>query len=56
MRERSEKIGAELKVLSAVGAGTEIDLIVPGSAAFESSAAGHWFKWLPGFYRRHEQA
>jgi signal transduction histidine kinase len=34
MRERSTKIGARLKVLSAPGAGTEIDLIVPAEAAF----------------------
>ena len=36
MRERSTRIGASLKVLSAPGAGTEIDLTIPAKAAFES--------------------
>jgi signal transduction histidine kinase/ligand-binding sensor domain-containing protein len=36
MRERSTRIGASLKVLSARGAGTEIDLAIPAKAAFES--------------------
>ena len=35
MRERSTRIGATLKVLSAPGAGTEIDLAIPASSAFE---------------------
>jgi signal transduction histidine kinase len=55
IRERAEMIGARLKVLSAAGAGTEIDLIVPGGAAFEPATARRWMEWLPGFYRRREQ-
>lgn len=39
MNERSERIGARLQVLSAPGAGTEIDLVIPGQAAFEPGAA-----------------
>jgi signal transduction histidine kinase len=39
MNERSERIGARLRVLSAPGAGTEIDLVIPGQAAFEPGAA-----------------
>lgn len=36
MRERSNKIGAEFKVMSARGAGTEVELGIPASAAFEA--------------------
>jgi signal transduction histidine kinase len=37
MRERSEKIGAELKLFSRPGAGTEVDVSVPGHMAFTAS-------------------
>jgi signal transduction histidine kinase/ligand-binding sensor domain-containing protein len=40
MRERAAQIGATLKVMSARGAGTEIDLSIPGSAAFDSPRHG----------------
>jgi signal transduction histidine kinase len=36
MRERAERIGAKLKVLSRPGAGTEVELRVPGKVAFMS--------------------
>jgi signal transduction histidine kinase len=39
MNERSERIAARLSVLSAPGAGTEIDLMIAGQIAFESGAA-----------------
>jgi signal transduction histidine kinase len=55
MRERSEKIGARLKVLSAAGAGTEIDLTVPAGAAFQHSASGGSMDWLARFYSRTEK-
>jgi len=45
MRERSSRIGARLKVLSAPGSGTEIDLVVPGGAAFEAGTRRRWFGW-----------
>jgi signal transduction histidine kinase/ligand-binding sensor domain-containing protein len=48
MRERSEGIGASLRLRSRVGAGTEVELTVPGSIAFESESRGaisHWFPW-----------
>src|SRR4030095_9079992 len=35
MHERAEKIGAELKVWSRVGAGTEVELLVPNHIAFD---------------------
>jgi signal transduction histidine kinase/ligand-binding sensor domain-containing protein len=40
MRERATQIGATLKLMSARGAGTEIDLSIPGSAAFDSPRYG----------------
>ncbi|HXJ43494.1 MAG TPA: sensor histidine kinase [Bryobacteraceae bacterium] len=36
MRERAEKIGARLDIWSEVGAGTEVDLRIPGSLAYET--------------------
>lgn len=42
MRERAEKIGGKLNVLSGVDAGTEIELLVPGVLAFQDSSAGRW--------------
>jgi ligand-binding sensor domain-containing protein/signal transduction histidine kinase len=38
MSERSERIAARLTVLSAPGAGTEIDLVISGHVAFEPGA------------------
>jgi signal transduction histidine kinase len=54
MRERSTRIGARLKVLSAPGAGTEIDLVVAGDAAFEAKARRRWADWLGRLYLRSE--
>jgi ligand-binding sensor domain-containing protein/signal transduction histidine kinase len=49
IRERSERIGASLRLRSRIGAGTEIDLTVPGMIAFDKGSNGpmsHWFRWL----------
>jgi hypothetical protein len=49
MRERSERIGANLRLRSRIGAGTEVELTVPSTIAFESQSNGpvsHWFAWL----------
>lgn len=49
MRERSEGIGASLRLLSRIGAGTEVELTVPSAIAFESQSGGpvsHWLTWL----------
>jgi ligand-binding sensor domain-containing protein len=49
MRERAERMGARLKILSRAGAGTEIELLVPGSIAFESGPSDPptgWFSRL----------
>jgi hypothetical protein len=40
MRERSEKIGATLKLRSRAGAGTEVQLTVPGMIAFDGQSPG----------------
>ena len=37
MRERADKIGADLRVFSRIGAGTEVILSVPGRIAFQSN-------------------
>ena len=36
MRERSESIGAKLKLRSCFGGGTEVEVVVPGKIAFQS--------------------
>jgi ligand-binding sensor domain-containing protein/signal transduction histidine kinase len=49
IRERSKRIGANLRLRSRVGAGTEVDLTVPGSIAFEKGPTeplSQWFRWL----------
>jgi signal transduction histidine kinase len=46
MRDRAQRIGARLRVLSRAGNGTEVELRVPGRAAFEShpgSSPSRWF-------------
>jgi signal transduction histidine kinase/ligand-binding sensor domain-containing protein len=50
MRERAEKIGAKLKVCSN-NEGTEVELVVPGSIAFEAHAPGA-SKWLSLWHAR----
>jgi signal transduction histidine kinase len=37
MRERAQQIGAQLDIWSEVGAGTEVELRIPGSIAYEAS-------------------
>jgi signal transduction histidine kinase/ligand-binding sensor domain-containing protein len=49
MRERAERIGGKLSVLSLASAGTEIHLSVPGRLAYEpefSNRPGSWFSRL----------
>jgi ligand-binding sensor domain-containing protein/signal transduction histidine kinase len=52
MRERAEKIGGRLEMLSGVDAGTEIELSVPGALAYKDGSAGQFWKWLPRLYPR----
>jgi hypothetical protein len=51
MRERSEGIGASLKLRSRIGAGTEVELTVPSAIAFESGSRGPISQWLPWLSR-----
>jgi signal transduction histidine kinase/ligand-binding sensor domain-containing protein len=51
MRERSEGIGASLRLRSRVGAGTEIELTVPSTIAFESQSRSVMSLWLPWLRR-----
>ena len=49
MRERSEGIGAHLKLRSRIGGGTEVELIVPGEIAFDRKSnrpTSKWILWL----------
>jgi signal transduction histidine kinase/ligand-binding sensor domain-containing protein len=52
MRERARKIGARLKIRTAPAAGTEIDLIVPSSAAFERADPHGPLHWIARLYSR----
>ena len=47
MRERAERIGAQVKVYSRPGAGTEVELRVPGKVAYQGGVATrfHWPRW-----------
>ena len=40
MRERAEQIGARLDIWSEVGAGTEVELSIPGSVAYGTEGSG----------------
>jgi ligand-binding sensor domain-containing protein len=49
IRERSKRIGANLRLRSRIGAGTEVDLTVPGLIAFEKGSTdpiSRCFRWL----------
>ena len=51
MKERTERIGGRLKVLSRVAAGTEVELSVPSQLAFESRPHGK-AGWLLKHFRK----
>ena len=53
MRERAERIGARLRVMSRAGAGTEVELRVPNEIAFESHSPSWASKWVASLYRGH---
>jgi signal transduction histidine kinase/ligand-binding sensor domain-containing protein len=55
MRERSETIGAQFTVRSRMGAGTEVELTIPGPIAFEESN-GSFSRWLPWLSREKFEA
>jgi signal transduction histidine kinase/ligand-binding sensor domain-containing protein len=53
MKERAERIGGSLTIRSRAAAGTEIELRVPGPAAFErDSSEARRPKWIPRIVRQ----
>jgi len=52
MRERAKQIGGKLELWSRAGAGTEIDLSIPGSVAYRTSVARPLFSLLSLFGRK----
>ena len=50
MRERAEKIGAKLDLLSRVNAGTEIRFAIPGKLSFEETPPSRFRKWFMTLY------
>lgn len=54
MRERAEEIGARLKVWS--GAGTEVELFIPGDIAFGPRASARRPTWLAKLFSRKANA
>lgn len=53
MRERADRIGAKLHVFSRAGAGTEVNLTVPGRVAFQDEPSGivQWLREHSGLSR-----
>lgn len=52
MRERAQQIGAQLEIWSQAGAGTEVDLSIPGSIAYAVSNSRSGF----GLFRKRKEA
>jgi ligand-binding sensor domain-containing protein/signal transduction histidine kinase len=52
MRERADRIGAKLRVLSRAAAGTEIELSVPSRIAFEVRPSGGPKLWFSRLYSK----
>ena len=46
MRERAERMGAKLRIMSRAGGGTEVELRVPRHIAFGSQSSSPAMKWL----------
>src|SRR5262245_22501919 len=51
MRERAERIGAQLKVLNRPDAGTEIEVFILGKVAYLTSSSGRR-RWFPKLYQK----
>jgi signal transduction histidine kinase/ligand-binding sensor domain-containing protein len=52
IRERAKQIGAQLEILSEPGAGTEIELSIPGSLAYDVFTTKGSFRIFPGRMKR----
>ena len=55
MRERAERIGGKLRVMSRTGGGTEVELRVPNDIAFASPPSSGVSKWLAGLRQPHTE-
>jgi len=53
IRERAERIGGKLNLLSNPGAGTQVVLTVAGELAFEPEDVGKRRGWVRRFFRSH---
>jgi catechol 2,3-dioxygenase-like lactoylglutathione lyase family enzyme len=51
MRERAAKIGAHLRISSAPGSGTEVELRVPTAMAYVGDRPARWWQWRRGLCR-----
>jgi signal transduction histidine kinase/ligand-binding sensor domain-containing protein len=54
MRERATVIGGTLTLTSAIGAGTEVQLVIPAAIAYHRPPNRSWFSWPP--HRRSSEA
>jgi signal transduction histidine kinase/ligand-binding sensor domain-containing protein len=52
LRERASRIGARLKIRTAPGAGTEIDMLVPAAAAFQRPTPRGLLRWIGKLHYR----
>jgi signal transduction histidine kinase len=55
MRERAERIGARIRVWSRPDGGTEVELSVPASIAFESKSSNGASNWWSRIYARNKE-
>ena len=46
MRERTQKIGGQLKIWSQEGAGTEVELAIPASIAYPLYGKAARWRWI----------
>jgi signal transduction histidine kinase len=56
MRERAQKIGARLKVLTSGACGTEVELSIPGHLVFESYRSNRASDWFMKLFARGRKA
>jgi signal transduction histidine kinase len=54
MRERAKRIGGQLDIWSQTGAGTEVELTIPGAIAYDAARDGGWLFAL--FHRKRAQS
>jgi signal transduction histidine kinase len=56
MRERANKIGAQVNIWSSAGAGTEIELTIPAKVAYPAHKAPTLWRRVKGAVNRTEEA